>query len=63
MASARTGDGDDERTVPGQRIDVTSFAFGLLAGTLTMVVGNLVGVFELIGAAGGARPSSGRPLA
>ena len=29
---------------------------GLLAGTLTMVVGNLVGVFELIGARGWGSP-------
>jgi YYY domain-containing protein len=56
VASARAGDGDDERTVLGLRVDVTSLSFGLLAGTLTMIVGNLVGVFELIGARGWGTP-------
>jgi YYY domain-containing protein len=56
VASVRAGDGDDDRTVSGQRIDVSSLGFGLLAGTLTMIVGNLVGVFELIGARGWGSP-------
>ena len=41
---------DDAETAGGLRLDVASYLFGLLGGTLTMVCGNLVAVFELIAA-------------
>jgi YYY domain-containing protein len=49
----RSADRDD---VERSRFDPASFAFGLLGGALTMVVGNLVGVFELIAARGWGSP-------
>jgi YYY domain-containing protein len=52
VAAARPADPRDRATVSGTCLDLTSFGFGLLAGTLTMIVGNLTAVFELIAARG-----------
>src|SRR5262249_22479505 len=40
------------RAASGTRLDPAAFAFGLLGGALTMMVGNLTAVFELIAARG-----------
>jgi YYY domain-containing protein len=42
----------DCATADGTRVSPAAYVFGLLAGTLTMVVGNLVGPLELIAARG-----------
>ncbi|MGE3909798.1 MAG: DUF2298 domain-containing protein [Chloroflexota bacterium] len=46
VSSVRTGSAD------GTRLSPVSLGFGVLGGVLTMVVGNLVGPFELIAARG-----------
>lgn len=56
VATARAGDPDDQATACGTRLDLPSLAFGLLGGTLTMIVGNLTAVFELIAARGWGSP-------
>ena len=55
-ATARAARPDDRSTARGTRLCPASFGFGLLGGALTMVVGNLVGVFELIAARGWGSP-------
>lgn len=57
VAKARAGDEADQRVNEGTRLSLASFAFGLLGGTLTMIVGNLTAVFELIAARGLGSPA------
>ena len=52
VAAARSTEPGDEAVAGDQRLDLSSFGFGLLGGTLTMIVGNLTAVFELIAARG-----------
>jgi len=63
VASTLTTEGDVDAPVAvvvtpvrgraqGTRLDLAAFAFGLLGGALTMIVGNLTAVFELIAARG-----------
>jgi YYY domain-containing protein len=47
---------DNLPVVSGRRMSVAAFLAGLLGGTLTMVVGNLVGALEIVAARGWGSP-------
>jgi YYY domain-containing protein len=47
---------DDLPIVTGRRVTAAAFGAGLLGGTLTMVVGNLVGALEMVSARGWGSP-------
>lgn len=47
----------DDATADGTRFSPSGYVFGLLGGTLTVVVGNLVGALELIAARGWGSPT------
>jgi YYY domain-containing protein len=57
VASARAASPDDQAVARGRRLDVPALGFGLLGGTLTMIVGNLVGALELVAARGWGSPA------